>query len=288
MKIFDRIAVIYNPKNVDNAAKTAKDIADSVNGHQEVIQTRAVLFPCKHGDEMSEMAYDITCRSAQPLIITIGNNSEYNDVINGIMQAKQLFPAQKPVAVYLPAHRTTGEDNILISNTPLIRRIKQPHFRPVNLLAVTTRSAVGEVRRYAYQSIGFGIGPGMGAAISEATRTHTLRLARLLRSSRVSFTAIRKELSSIYRGLLFLNSDMRTPAPDGFTVAVLPVRRFTTLRSALQAVVTTMKRSHTRYSQYAMKLVEPITMLCDDYPIELPAETSVAVKFHPHALDTIF
>lgn len=286
MKVFDRIAVIYNPRNPDNAVKTAKDIADSVNGHYEVIQTRAVLYPSKHGIEMEETSYDITRGSARPLIIIVGEDSEYNEVINGIMRAKKLFPAQKPIIVYLPAHRTTGENNVLYSQTPLIRMIKHPHFSPIDLMAATIKTAEGEIERYAGHVIGFGLPAGVNTQLSRTPRLTSGYLARLMRSSRTQFHATHADMTLNLRALIFLvgRRDKNGTAPAGFAVIPLVARRLSTVRASLESL---LRRSHSTREKYSIQFTEPIQMLCDNYQIDLPSEARVMIKFHSGAFDTI-
>ena len=119
MKVFDHIAIIYNPKSTGDASKIAKDLADSVNGHFEVIQKKATLYPTKKAGDAIELAYDIASKHRQPLIVSVSGDGGYNEVINGVMAAKKLFPAQKPVVAVVGAGNANDHERVVRDGTPM-------------------------------------------------------------------------------------------------------------------------------------------------------------------------
>lgn len=300
MKVFDHIAIIYNPKSTGDAAKIAKDLADSVNGHYEVIQKRATLYPTKRPGDAIEIASDIAQKYAKPLIVSVSGDGGYNEVINGVMSAKKLFPAQKPVVAVMGAGNANDHERVVRDNTPLIRLIKKADIKSIDLISLTAVATDYEILRYAHSYIGFGITPEVGHALNQHGKSRWNELWLTLKTLKdfTPFTIVRDGAEKQYDSLVFANinemakfvklDDKNTIHDDQFEVVAVRHRgKLHTIKSLLGAMIHGF-RSSPSYSSFSFEIPDAQPVQLDGEIEQLPAGSKVLIKSHHLAIDSLY
>lgn len=300
MKVFDHIAIIYNPKSTGDAQKTAKDLADSINGHFEVIQKKASLYPTKRAADAIEIAYDIASKYARPLIISVSGDGGYNEVINGVMRAKKLFPAQKPIVAVMGAGNANDHERVIRSNTPLIRLIKKADIKPIDLISITATSNDFELYRYAHSYIGLGITPEVGHELNQHGKSRWSELWLTLKTLKnfTPFTLERNGLALLYDSIVFANINemakfvkLRKKAvidDDRFEVIAVRHRgRLNTIRSLIAAFVDGFHNAPS-VSQYEFRLPDAQPVQLDGEIEQLPENCQVMIQSHHAAIDSLY
>jgi diacylglycerol kinase family enzyme len=300
MKVFDHIAIIYNPKSTGDAPKMAKDLFDSVNGHFEVIQKRATLYPTKRAGDAIEISYDIASKYARPLIVSVSGDGGYNEVINGVMAAKKLFPAQKPVVAVMGAGNANDHKRVMRSDTPLIRLIKRAEVKSFDLISLHAKAKDFDLQRYAHSYIGFGITPEVGHALNKhgKSRWNEAWLTFKTLKDFKPFSITRDDVTKLYDSLVFANInemakfvklDSKNTVHDN-QFEVVSVRHrgvFHTITSLVSAVVHGFKNAPS-FSTFSFSLPEPQLVQLDGEIVELPEKSAVTIKSHHAAIDSLF
>lgn len=300
MKVFDHIAVIYNPKSTGDAPKMAKDLRDTINGHYEVIEKKAVLYPTARAGDAVEIAEDIARKYARPLIISVSGDGGYNEVINGVMNAKKLFPAQKAVVAVMAAGNANDHKRVMRGDTPLIRLIKKANIKSMDLISISAKSDDFELLRYAHSYIGLGITPEVGHALNQhgKSRWNEIWLTMKTLGKFTPFTVERDGIGKLYDSLVFANinemakfvklDDKNTVHDGKFEVVGLRHRgKFNMIRSLLGAALNGFRQSPS-YSSYSFSLPDAQPIQCDGEIEELPADCKVLIKSHHQVIDTIY
>ncbi len=299
MKVFDHIAIIYNPKSTGDAPKLAKDLADSINGHFEVIQKKATLYPTKHAGDAIDIADDVTRRCSRPLIISVSGDGGYNEVINGVLRAKKLFPAQRPVVAVMAAGNTNDHQRVMRGDTPLIRLIKQPEPKKIDLISITARTKDFELLRYAHSYIGFGITPEIGHELNRhgKSRWHEIWLTLKTLKNFTPYAIERDGVTKLYDNLVFANinemakfiklDEKNTVHDNQFEVIAIHHRgKFHLIRKLLSGVVHGFKKPPS-YQTYSFTTIDAQPIQLDGEIEELPAGCSVTIKSHNDAMETL-
>lgn len=300
MKVFDHIAIIYNPKSTGDAPKIAKDLADSVNGHYEVIQKRATLYPTKRAGEAIDIAYEIAQKYVRPLIVSVSGDGGYNEVINGVMSAKKLFPAQKPVVAVMGAGNANDHERVVRDNTPLIRLIKKADIKSFDLISLSAVSKDYELVRYAHSYIGFGITPEVGHALNKHGKSRWNELWLTLKTLKnfTPFTIMRDGIEKQYDSLLFANinemakfvklDDKNTMHDDQFEVVAVRHRgKLHTVKSLVGALIHGF-RSSPSFSSYKFQIPDAQPVQLDGEIEQLPSNTKVVIQSHHAAIDSLY
>jgi diacylglycerol kinase family enzyme len=301
MKVFDHIAIIYNPKSTGDAPKMAKDLFDSVNGHFEVIQKKATLYPTKRAGDAIEIAYDTASKYARPLIISVSGDGGYNEVINGVMAAKKLFPAQKPVVAVMAAGNANDHRRVMrAEDTPLIRLIKKADIKSFDLISLNAKAKDFELQRYAHSYIGLGITSEVGHALNQKGKNRWNEIWLTLKTLKdfVPFEVMRDGVTQLYDSIVFANInemakfvklDSKNTVHDNMFEVVTVRHRgtFHTIKSIFSAVVHGFKNAPS-YSTYSLKLPNAQPVQLDGEIVELPENTSVVIKSHHEAIDSLF
>lgn len=300
MKVFDHIAIIYNPKSTGDASKIAKDLADSVNGHYEVVQKRATLYPTKRAGDAIELAYDIAQKYARPLIVSVSGDGGYNEVINGVMAAKKLFPAQQPVVAVMGAGNANDHERVVRDNTPLIRLIRKADIKSIDLISLTAESDDFALSRYAHSYIGFGITPEVGHELNkhEKTRWNEMWLTLKTLKNFTPFTVVRDKVSTQYDSLLFANinemakfvklDDKNTMHDNKFEVVAVRHRGKLHTIKAIGGALLSGFQSPPSFSKYQFRLPDAQPVQLDGEIEQLPANTSVTIHSHHAAIDSLY
>lgn len=299
MKVFDHIALIYNPKSTGDAPKMAKDLADSINGHYEIIQKKAILYPTKRQGHAVEISSDIASKYARPLIISISGDGGYNEVINGVMEARKLFPAQRPVLAVMAAGNANDHKRVVRGDTPLIRLIKSPKTAPIDIISLSAKSSDFHLLRYAHSYIGFGLTPSVGHEINQhsKSRWNEIRLTLRTVGKFKPISIIRNNKTSRIDSIIFANInemakvvklDNKKSIQDGrFEVVVVNHRgKLRLITSLLSALIHGFSKQPS-YSSYSFHTLETQPAQLDGEIEELSPESDIVIRSHRHAIETL-
>ena len=279
----------------------AKDLFDSVNGHFEVIQKKATLYPTKRAGDAIEMSYDIASKYARPLIISVSGDGGYNEVINGVMAARKLFPAQKPVVAVMAAGNANDHRRVMrAEDTPLIRLIKKAEIKSFDLISMSAKAKGFELQRYAHSYIGLGITSEVGHALNQMGKNRWNEVWLTLKTLKefVPFELTRDGVTKLYDSIVFANinemakfvklDSKNTVHDDQFEVVAVRHRgAFHTVKSIVTALVHGFKNAPS-YSTYSFQLPHEQHAQLDGEIVELPENTSITIKSHHEAIDSLF
>lgn len=155
---YDFIAVIYNPNSTNDAETKAKRFAHIALKAGFRVKLRATT----RAGHAREMAKEFTLRYKRPLLIAASGDGGYNEVINGVMDAKKADPDRHPVVAIIAAGNANDHKRLTRGNTPLITLLKRDRPKPLELLHIKC----GDVDRYAHSYIGLGITPEVGIELN--------------------------------------------------------------------------------------------------------------------------
>lgn len=300
MKVFDHIAIIYNPKSTGDAQKMAKDLADSVNGHFEIIQKKASLYPTKKPSDAIEIAYDIASKYTRMLLVSVSGDGGYNEVINGVMAAKKLFPAQNPVVAVMAAGNANDHRRVMRDETPLIRLIKKADIKSIDLISITAKAKDFELQRYAHSYIGFGITPEVGSELNKNSKSRWNEIWLTLKTLKnfTPFTVKHGDVDIRYDSMIFGNinemakvvklDDKNTIHDGKFEPITVKHRgRLHTFIAIIAALLRGFKHPPS-YSRYEFELPNAQQVQLDGEVVELPANCRVIIKSHAGAINTLY
>ena len=300
MKVFDHIAIIYNPGSTGDAPKMAKDLYDSVNGHFEIIQKKATLYPTKRAGHAIEIAHDVASKYARPLIVSVSGDGGYNEVINGVMAAKKLFPAQKPVVAVMAAGNANDHKRVVRDDTPLIRLIKRAEIKTIDLISLNVKAKEFDLKRYAHSYIGLGITSEVGHALNKngKSRWNEAWLTFKTLNNFKPFRIERDGVSGLFDSIVFANINemakyvkldaKNTMHDDQFEIVV--VRHLGKLHTIFAMFVALFHgfKNAPSYNTYSFTMPDKQLVQLDGEIVELPEKTSVSVKSHNNAIDSLF
>ncbi len=300
VKFFDHIAIIYNPKSTGDAPKMAKDLADSINGHFEIIQKKATLYPTKRAGDAIDIAEDVTKRCARPLIVSVSGDGGYNEVINGVMKAKKLFPAQRPVVAVMAAGNANDHKRVMRGDTPLIRLIKHPEPKQIDLISITAKTSDFELTRYAHSYIGFGITPEVGHELNRHGKSRWNEIWLTLKTLKdfTPFTIERDGVVKRYDNLIFANInemakfvklDAKNTVHDGKfeVIAVRHRGKLNMLRKLVGAALSGFHRPPS-FARYSFICIEASPIQLDGEIEQLPAQCKATIKSHQAIIETLY
>ncbi len=195
---FDHIVAIYNPNSTNDAASKAKAFQASAKKAGFTVK----LYETERAGHAEEIAHEAVKKYDTPLIISVSGDGGYNEVINGVMQAKSNSQKQPTVAI-LAAGNANDHKRTTRGDTSLISLLKKSQPRPMDLLRLQADS----LDRYAHSYIGLGITPEVGIELNKHD-LNTFREIQLVLSSFMKFTpfAIQRDgKRTRYANLLFAN-----------------------------------------------------------------------------------
>ncbi len=300
MKVFDHIAIVYNPKSTGDAPKLAKDLRDNINGHYEIIQKKATLYPTQRAEHAIEIANEIAQKYARPLIVSVSGDGGYNEIINGVMAAKKLFPAQKPIVAIMAAGNANDHKRVMRSDTPLIRLIKKPDIKPFDLISLRAKAKDFEVFRYAHSYVGIGVTPEVGHALNQHGKSRWNEIWLTLKTLKdfTPFTVLRNGVSKQYDSLVFANInemakfvklDTKNTVHDG-KFEVVAVKHRGKLHMILAIISAALRgfQNPPSFKEFSFKLPSSQLVQLDGEIVELPVESTVTIKSHHAAIDSLF
>ena len=111
-----------------------------------------------HATQLSRSAAD----SGRPLVVSVGGDGGYNEVVNGVMQAGN---DQASTAVL--AAGNANDHRRSTAELPIAVGIADGATRHIDLLRLSAGGAAGDVVRYAHSYIGLGLNPVVAVALEK-------------------------------------------------------------------------------------------------------------------------
>ena len=82
---FDRVVVIFNPNSTGDAPALARELEHDL--HERLPGLDVVLRPTERAGHARDLARD-AAREGRPLIVSVSGDGGYNEVVNGLMDAR--------------------------------------------------------------------------------------------------------------------------------------------------------------------------------------------------------
>ncbi|MDB5164015.1 MAG: diacylglycerol kinase catalytic subunit [Candidatus Saccharibacteria bacterium] len=294
---FDHIAVIYNPRS--HSQKADKIAARLVRRLKRAGFSNITLADSQHFGHARELAYQVAAKYKTPLIISVSGDGGYNEVINGIMDAKEDGTAQQPYAAVEAAGNANDHYTVLRHKTTLVQAFKRNDVLPIDLLQLEARAADFQLKRYAHSYIGFGVTPYIARELNLQKRTR-LQEIQLLASMVAKFPPFLVQFengtekafdslifSNIRRMAKVLRVARQTEPDDGsFEVVAHPhQKRRAFVLTAIKTAVRGRKSSQ-KAINYSFALPEAQSVQFDGEVIQLPAGCEITITCKHHALRT--
>lgn len=295
MKSFDTIVLIYNPQSTGGASAMAKKLAAQI----KKIGLKPTLTPTKRAGHAAELAASITKKYKRPLIISVSGDGGYNEVINGVMEAKCLRPSARPVVAVAGAGNANDHRRVMRSKS-LIKLIERGTPKPLDLIHISAVAHGTKLERYAHSYIGFGLTPEVGHELNLHGKTtfDEMRLVVKTVTQLQPFTIVRDGKKRRSYSLVFANisemakfikldktNDVRD---DKFEAVEIHHRSKLWLLWELLTSVTMPKKSPPSYSTYSFKTTASQPVQLDGEIEHLPANCSVTITSRADAIESLY
>jgi diacylglycerol kinase (ATP) len=290
---FDRIVIIFNPQSTGDAPESAAELRDELA--QRLPAVPLELSPTQHAGHARDLARD-AAGTGSPLIVSVSGDGGYNEVVNGVMDARN----DRAVCAVRAAGNANDHRRVTRQGR-LADAIVAGTVHRIDLLRLTVGSGPGAQVRYAHSYIGVGLTPVVAVDLEKGGKGSWKEIVSVVRAfSRFRPFPIRLESGRrrSIDSLVFANiSEMAKYAllsedgrPDDGRFEVITQRRTGKLRvlaTALRAATQGLGRQPTA-THYAFTTLAPMPLQLDGELMELDADTPVAVNIAPRALATIF
>ena len=159
---YSTIAVIYNPNSTGSSQRIAEEFKRNL---QAKLPTQKVeLIATDHAGHGEELAYSISKKEKQPLIISSSGDGGYNEVINGALKAQS--EGAHPTTGLLPAGNANDHyRNLHTEDIVSVIADKEP--AKIDVLKLTGTSKGKSIERLAHSYIGFGLTPIVGKELNK-------------------------------------------------------------------------------------------------------------------------
>lgn len=157
-KSYETIEVIYNPNSTNDAEEKARSFQQKAKQAGYTVHLRAT----DHAGHARTLAAEIASKHKRALIISASGDGGYNEVINGVMDAKKNHRSHQPVVAIIAAGNANDHKRLTRGDTSLVTLLKRNKPRPLELLRITSKS----LDRYAHSYIGLGITPEVGIELN--------------------------------------------------------------------------------------------------------------------------
>ena len=286
------IAILHNPKSTGDSKANAKKLKADLEAKG---LTNVILQATTHAGHAEELAYDLSMRSSQPLIISSSGDGGYNEVINGALRAQA--QGAHPTTCVIPSGNANDHFNQL-HHGDTAERIIKGHRQHIDVLHVTADSADYHFSRYAHSYIGFGVTPEIGkelnAAELNATNEIAISIKSLLKSKPFAISEQGKKQE--YQSIVFSNVAKMakvlglakdSAVDDGlFEVFALPPSKAFLLvlivKSATVGIRYTKQTDH-----YDFRTIQKQAVQCDGEIFDIKGKAKVRVGIEQKVLACI-
>lgn len=297
--MFDHIALIYNPISTGDAPSMAKKLAKEISDHPK-ISVDATLTPTEYAGHAMELAESIAKKYKRPLIISVSGDGGYNEVVNGVMKAKERNKRLKPVVVVAGAGNANDHRRVMRRDKSLVPLIATGEIKSLDLIKLDIKGNKYSVSRYAHSYVGFGITPEVAVELNK----HDLNIIQEIRivikaflryrPFTVEYDGKRREVDS----LIFANINemakvlklhhKRNVSDDKFEVVEFPHRNKFYLLYMMVVAAFKGLRDQPQYKSYSFKTFDSHPVQLDGEVEKMPKRANVTITSVAKAIDTLY
>jgi diacylglycerol kinase (ATP) len=290
--IYDHIAIIFNPKSTGASERKARELARTLR--KSIKDVPIACIATKYAGHAEKLAFDIAKKEARPLIVSSSGDGGYNEVVNGVIAAKNT----RAICAVLPAGNANDHSRTMQSR-PLAESIKKAEVIKLDLLEVAIATGNTRTIRYAHSYVGLGLTPVVAVELNRNSLNSfkeawiVLRAFFRYRPFRIRHGKKVYKLDSLLFGNINQMAKVLTIAPqnqpaDGkFEVIQFPSgRKWWLVKRLAQAAVAKLENV-SQASSYEFVTIQKMPMQLDGEVITLHAGCQVTVKCRPNLLATI-
>ena len=290
---FDAVEIVFNPNSTGDAPGKAEGLAGELA--ERAPELPVTLRPTERAGHGREIARD-AARAGRTLVVSVSGDGGYNDVVNGLMDAREDGRVDEVFTAVLAAgnandhRRVTGE-------RPLADAIVEGDVSRLDLLRMTVDD--GREARYAHSYIGLGITPTVALELEKGGKGSIREVISTIRSFR-RFRPFQIETDSGYErfdSVIFANiremakfavlSEEGRPDDGRFEVIILRhTAKWRVLATAVRAAVRGLGPQPTA-REYRFRTVDPMPVQVDGEVTEFERGVAVAVEIAPSALHEV-
>jgi diacylglycerol kinase family enzyme len=298
MTKYSDVFIIYNPNSTSGQAKQkAERMADRLGKRGIKVTTKAT----DHAGHAEVLAYEAAKSSKHPLIISASGDGGYNEVVNGVMRAKNQNPKLNPVCSILPSGNA-NDHRRSVRKRPLTWAILHSEPEAMDLLELTVERPGHTTTRYAHSYIGAGI-TSHAAKILNKEKLGPFKEIRLVAHSIFTYHPVaiteangrtKRYDSLVFANVPHMSKVLRTGNKSdinngSFRVAALPHRsQFWLLRITLNLLLFTFGlKSLPQQSTYTFSVPQNEQIQLDGELFKLRADAKATVTIKAAALPVI-
>lgn len=289
---FSSITILYNPKSTGPSEKNAKRF------QRRLARTRykehTTIVPTRHAGHAEELAQDIANRGARPLIISSSGDGGYNEVINGVLNAKG---ADSAVTGLLPSGN--ANDHYKQMHKPyVIRQILQAKAQNIDTLKLTASVDGKPWHRYAHSYIGFGLTSDIGQALNDAdlnSKNEAVIFMKTLIKVKPFSVVMKGEISEFSNIILsnvgkmskIFSLSKTARVDDGkFEVFTTDQNRAKLIREMLKSATVGVPHEE-RTDKFTFRTIKPLHVQLDGEVFDIDGDCKVTVTVAHRALHCI-
>lgn len=296
---YSATSIIYNPNSTSGHAKQKAERLAAKLTKRDFKNVR--LIATEHSGHAEELAYKAARKHRHPLIVSVSGDGGYNEVVNGVMQAKDEDPKRKPVCALLPAGNA-NDHRRSVRKRPLAWAIIHDQPEDMDLLKLQVKTGNSKRIRYAHSYIGVGI---TSHAANQLNKESLGPLKEILIVARAVFSfhpvaisetggKVRRYdsliFSNIHRMSKFLRIGKRTDINNGsFRVAVIPYRsNWWLARFTLNFLLLVFGlKNLPQQASYSFGVLKSELVHLDGEVTKVPAGSKLRVRVEPAGLAVI-
>lgn len=288
-----QIIIIYNPNSSSGKAEIRAQRL-----YRQLLRRKYVhvtLKKTEYQNHAERIAYELTRKYKDPLLISVSGDGGYNEVINGAMLAyNESRGNRKPICALLAAGNA-NDHRKAVAKRSLLRAIVDGKPEAVDILCLRFL----KTQRYAHSYIGVGPTAEIGAELNreKLTRWKEIKIVTRNLINFRHFTILDRgrwrELDSlvfanIHRMSKVFKLNTETDLHDGlFNLFIIPKRtRFKFLFLLVKLIVFGAKNPP-QLPLYSFKLKHPQLGHLDGEVMALPAQTDISVTVEKEFLLTL-
>jgi diacylglycerol kinase (ATP) len=143
---FKHISLIYNPKSSGGSVRLAQELYAELR--QRWPELGVEVLPTKYHGHATDLAEIAGRANPRSLIVAVGGDGTYHEVINGIMR---LPAGRRPACLVAPAGNANDHAREMGIEADLIERIERSQLVPFDVLKLATLNPNGgDALRYAH------------------------------------------------------------------------------------------------------------------------------------------
>lgn len=288
----DRVVLIYNPNSTGDAPEVARALDEQLTGRFAELPIH--VRPTEHAGHARDLARE-AAGEGRPLIVSVSGDGGYNEVVNGIMDARNPEATAAVVAA-----GNANDHRRITKEHPLPDAVALGSVTRMDLLRMTVESRGRRETRYAHSYIGVGITPVVAVDLEKGNKGSLREIVTVVRTFR-RFRPFRIELDSGRRmridSLVFANipqmakvatlSENGSPDDGLFEVITLPhLSKWRVLGTAVRAATRGLGPQPTA-REYSFVALQPMPLQMDGEVLQVVAGSRVRVEIAASVLRTL-